>query len=56
MPRANRGTLPLVHPSVYLDSSAHVIGDLEVGEESSVWIRSPVMGSPGKGTRSRAPD
>jgi carbonic anhydrase/acetyltransferase-like protein (isoleucine patch superfamily) len=30
--------MPRVHPSVYVDDSAQVIGDVEIGEESSVWM------------------
>jgi carbonic anhydrase/acetyltransferase-like protein (isoleucine patch superfamily) len=28
---------PLVHPTAYVDQSAVVIGDVEIGEDSSVW-------------------
>jgi carbonic anhydrase/acetyltransferase-like protein (isoleucine patch superfamily) len=38
MLRAYKGTLPKVHPSAYIDESAQVIGDVEIGEESSVWM------------------
>jgi carbonic anhydrase/acetyltransferase-like protein (isoleucine patch superfamily) len=36
--RPYRGTLPRVHPTAYVDDSAQVIGDVEIGEESSVWM------------------
>jgi carbonic anhydrase/acetyltransferase-like protein (isoleucine patch superfamily) len=36
--RAFRGVTPRVHPSAFVDSSAQVIGDVEIGEESSVWM------------------
>jgi carbonic anhydrase/acetyltransferase-like protein (isoleucine patch superfamily) len=36
--RPYRGQLPRVHPSAYIDDSAQVIGDVEIGEESSVWM------------------
>jgi carbonic anhydrase/acetyltransferase-like protein (isoleucine patch superfamily) len=29
--------MPRVHPTAYIDESAQVIGDVEIGEESSVW-------------------
>ena len=29
--------MPRVHPTAYIDDSAQVIGDVEIGEESSVW-------------------
>ena len=38
MLRPYRGRLPVVHPTAYVDSSAQVIGDVEIGEESSVWM------------------
>jgi carbonic anhydrase/acetyltransferase-like protein (isoleucine patch superfamily) len=38
MLRPYRGQLPRVHPSAYIDDSAQVIGDVEIGEESSVWM------------------
>jgi len=38
MLRPYRGVLPRVHPSAYVDGSAQVIGDVEIGEESSVWM------------------
>ena len=38
MLRPHRGVLPRVHPSAYVDDSAQVIGDVEIGEESSVWM------------------
>jgi carbonic anhydrase/acetyltransferase-like protein (isoleucine patch superfamily) len=31
---------PVVHPSAYVHSSAHVIGDVHLGAESSVWFHS----------------
>jgi carbonic anhydrase/acetyltransferase-like protein (isoleucine patch superfamily) len=38
MIRAHRGRLPRVPPSVFIDDSAQVIGDVEIGDESSVWM------------------
>jgi carbonic anhydrase/acetyltransferase-like protein (isoleucine patch superfamily) len=38
MLRPYRGVLPRVHPTAYIDDSAQVIGDVEIGEESSVWM------------------
>lgn len=38
MLRPYRGILPRVHPTAYIDASAQVIGDVEIGEESSVWM------------------
>lgn len=44
MLRPYRGTLPQVHPSAYVDQSAQVIGDVTVGEESSLWMNVVVRG------------
>ncbi|MFN7984179.1 MAG: gamma carbonic anhydrase family protein [Vicinamibacterales bacterium] len=38
MLRPYRGQLPRVHPTAFIDDSAQVIGDVEIGEESSVWM------------------
>jgi carbonic anhydrase/acetyltransferase-like protein (isoleucine patch superfamily) len=35
---------PVVHPSAYVHSSAHVIGDVQIGAESSVWFHSVLRG------------
>jgi carbonic anhydrase/acetyltransferase-like protein (isoleucine patch superfamily) len=44
MLRPYRGILPTVHPSAYVDESAQVIGDVEIGEESSVWMQVVMRG------------
>jgi carbonic anhydrase/acetyltransferase-like protein (isoleucine patch superfamily) len=44
MLRAYRGRLPVVHPTAYVDESAQVIGDVEIGAESSVWMGAVVRG------------
>jgi carbonic anhydrase/acetyltransferase-like protein (isoleucine patch superfamily) len=44
MLRPYRGTLPRVHPTAYIDDSAQVIGDVEIGEESSVWMTVVIRG------------
>ena len=33
-----------MHPTAYIDESAQVIGDVEIGEESSVWMSAVVRG------------
>ena len=38
MLRPYRGVLPRVHPTAFIDDSAQIIGDVEIGEESSVWM------------------
>jgi carbonic anhydrase/acetyltransferase-like protein (isoleucine patch superfamily) len=44
MLRPFRGVLPRVHPTAYIDDSAQVIGDVEIGEESSIWMGVVVRG------------
>jgi gamma-carbonic anhydrase len=44
MLRPYRGRLPIVHPTAYVDASAQVIGDVEIGAESSVWMNAVVRG------------
>jgi carbonic anhydrase/acetyltransferase-like protein (isoleucine patch superfamily) len=44
MLRQFRGTSPRVHAAAYVDDSAQVIGDVEIGPESSVWMNAVVRG------------
>src|SRR5215467_7173824 len=44
MIRPHRGRLPRVPSSVFIDDSAQVIGDVEIGDESSVWMCVVVRG------------
>jgi carbonic anhydrase/acetyltransferase-like protein (isoleucine patch superfamily) len=44
MLRPYRSITPKVHPSAYVDESAQVIGDVEIGEESSVWMNVVIRG------------
>jgi|SRR5579862_2293556 len=44
MLRPYKGQLPKVHPTAYIDESAQVIGDVEIGEESSVWMLVVIRG------------
>ena len=44
MLRPYRGRLPVVDPSAYVDPSAQVIGHVEIGAESSVWMNVVVRG------------
>lgn len=44
MIRPHRGRLPRVHSSAYIDPSAQVIGEVEIGEESSVWMCAVIRG------------
>jgi carbonic anhydrase/acetyltransferase-like protein (isoleucine patch superfamily) len=42
--RAFQGVTPRLHPSVFVAEGARVIGDVEVGEESSVWYNTVLRG------------
>ena len=44
MLRAFRGQLPRVHPTAFIDDSAQVIGNVDIGEESSVWMCAVIRG------------
>ncbi|MBS1818824.1 MAG: gamma carbonic anhydrase family protein [Acidobacteria bacterium] len=44
MLRPYRGQMPRVHPTAFIDDSAQVIGDVEIGEESSVWMLCVIRG------------
>jgi carbonic anhydrase/acetyltransferase-like protein (isoleucine patch superfamily) len=35
---------PLIHPTAYVDETALVIGDVEIGQDSSIWPMSVVRG------------
>jgi carbonic anhydrase/acetyltransferase-like protein (isoleucine patch superfamily) len=42
--RPFRSILPKVHSSAYVDQSAQVIGDVEIGDESSIWMNVVIRG------------
>jgi carbonic anhydrase/acetyltransferase-like protein (isoleucine patch superfamily) len=44
MLRGFRDVFPRVHPTAFVDDSAQVIGDVEIGEESSVWMSVVIRG------------
>ena len=44
MLRPYKGVSPSVHESAYVDASAQVIGDVEIGQESSIWMNAVVRG------------
>ena len=41
---AYHGVTPQIHPSAYIQQSAHIIGDVHIGEASSVWFNAVVRG------------
>ena len=42
--RSFQGVAPRLHPSVFVADGAHVIGNVEIGEESSVWYNTILRG------------
>lgn len=44
MIRSYQGKEPVLHPSGFIASSAEVIGDVEIGAQSSVWFNATVRG------------
>lgn len=44
MLRPHKGTVPRVHPDAFIDQSAQVIGDVEIGAASSVWMNAVLRG------------
>ena len=44
MIQGHHGVHPRIHPTAFVEASAHVIGDVELGEESSVWFNTVLRG------------
>jgi carbonic anhydrase/acetyltransferase-like protein (isoleucine patch superfamily) len=44
MIRSFRGAIPKVAPSCYIDPSAQLIGDVTIGDKSSVWPNATIRG------------
>ena len=44
MLRPYKGVRPRVHGTAYVDDSAQVIGDVEIGDASSIWMNAVVRG------------
>jgi carbonic anhydrase/acetyltransferase-like protein (isoleucine patch superfamily) len=44
MLRPYQGISPRIHESCYIDESAQIIGDVEIGENSSVWMNAVIRG------------
>ena len=44
MLRPYRGRLPVVDPTAFVDASAQVIGDVEIGAEASIWMNAVIRG------------
>ena len=44
MIRTYKGQTPQIHPSCYVDLSAQLIGDVALGQHSSVWMNAVLRG------------
>ena len=44
MVRSYKGIVPKIDPSAFIDESAQIIGDVEIGADSSVWMNCVVRG------------
>lgn len=44
MPITHKGITPRLHPSVFAAEGARIIGDVEIGEDSSVWFNAVIRG------------
>ena len=44
MIRPYRGTHPRIHPTAFIEESAQIIGDVHIGEQSSVWFNAVIRG------------
>jgi carbonic anhydrase/acetyltransferase-like protein (isoleucine patch superfamily) len=42
--RAIKGVMPRLHPTVFVAEGAQVMGDVEIGEDSSVWYNTVIRG------------
>ena len=48
MIRSLDGNKPKIHPSVFVSEAAYVVGDVEIGEGSSIWPGAVIRGDYGK--------
>ncbi|MBI2430211.1 MAG: gamma carbonic anhydrase family protein [Ignavibacteriales bacterium] len=39
-----QGITPTIHPTVFLADGVHIIGDVEIGKDSSVWYNTVIRG------------
>src|SRR3972149_5381053 len=40
----HKGAPPRLHPSVFVAQGARIVGDVEIGEDSSVWFNTVIRG------------
>lgn len=48
MIRSWNGKMPQVHPTAFVSEAAYVVGEVEIGENSSVWPGTVIRGDTGK--------
>ncbi len=48
MIRSFKGVTPKVHPTAFVSEAAYVVGDVEIGENASVWPGAVIRGDMGK--------
>jgi carbonic anhydrase/acetyltransferase-like protein (isoleucine patch superfamily) len=48
MIKSINGKTPKIHPTAFISEAAYVVGDVEIGEHSSVWPGAIVRGDTGK--------
>lgn len=48
MIRSWKGKTPRVHPTAFVSEAAYVVGDVEIGESSSIWPGTVIRGDSGK--------
>ena len=48
MIRSLDGKSPKIHPTVFVSETAYVVGDVEIGENSSIWPGAVIRGDYGK--------
>ena len=42
--------IPIVHPTAFVSEAAYIVGDVEIGEGSSIWPGAVIRGDSGKVT------
>ena len=48
MIRSLGGKTPSIHPTAFISESAYIVGDVEIGEGSSIWPGTVIRGDTGK--------
>ena len=48
MIRSLKGKVPKIHPPVFASDAAYIVGDVEIGENSSIWPGAVLRGDYGK--------